>query len=334
MLEFLDDIMIFCACLSVLMCGCLGDNAVVTKKILFIGPTRVGDTILASSVLNDCYSRWPNARFSVVTSPFSRALYEEFPALEELKVVTKSRESWLRSHWLDIWSWAVATRWDLVIDMRSSLVSALLFSGERKVFRGVNDRHMILQFTEFMGQSDPLIPRIWYSQNDEREACAMLDLSGPYVVVSPFSNWRHKDWPVERYVALLNHAIFEGYTIILTGITKDSPAGALQMLVDGIQRPVVNLFDQGHLRHMIPIFERSALFIGSDSGLMHLSASTKCPTIGLFGPTNALRYGPWRNTTVQCPGAKMNNLTPEVVIPIIQRLFTVREKVVGSVDNT
>jgi len=58
------------------------------------------------------------------------------------------------------------------------------------------------------------------------------------------------------------------------------------------------LFDWGNLRHMVPIFEKCDFFIGSDSGLMHLSASAGCKTFALFGPTNDLVYGPWGNNTV------------------------------------
>ena len=49
---------------------------------------------------------------------------------------------------------------------------------------------------------------------------------------------------------------------------------------------------------MVPIFEKCDFFIGSDSGLMHLSASAGCKTFALFGPTNDLVYGPWGNNTV------------------------------------
>ena len=56
---------------------------------------------------------------------------------------------------------------------------------------------------------------------------------------------------------------------------------------------IINLFDWGNLRHMIPIFKKCNFFIGSDSGLMHLAASTKCKTFALFGPTNEIVYGPW-----------------------------------------
>jgi ADP-heptose:LPS heptosyltransferase len=41
------------------------------------------------------------------------------------------------------------------------------------------------------------------------------------------------------------------------------------------------------------MLKRARLFVGSDSGLMHLAASAGAPTLGLFGPSDARRYGPW-----------------------------------------
>ena len=61
---------------------------------------------------------------------------------------------------------------------------------------------------------------------------------------------------------------------------------------------IINLFDWGNLRNMVPIFKKCRFFIGSDSGLMHLAASSGCKTVALFGPTNDLVYGPWGNHKV------------------------------------
>ena len=51
-------------------------------------------------------------------------------------------------------------------------------------------------------------------------------------------------------------------------------------------------------------FERVSLYIGNDSGLMHLSAASGSPTLGLFGPTPDGRYDPWGNNTAQVRGPR------------------------------
>ena len=83
------------------------------------------------------------------------------------------------------------------------------------------------------------------------------------------------------------------------------------------------MFDWGNLRHMVPIFEKCDFFIGSDSGLMHLSASAGCKTFALFGPTNDLVYGPWGNHTViksnnDMLDHELENLSVEKVINSIK----------------
>jgi ADP-heptose:LPS heptosyltransferase len=78
---------------------------------------------------------------------------------------------------------------------------------------------------------------------------------------------------------------------------------------------------------MVPIFEKCDFFIGSDSGLMHLSASAGCKTFALFGPTNDLVYGPWGNNTViksnnGMPDHELENLSVEKVINSIKKTLS------------
>jgi heptosyltransferase III len=41
------------------------------------------------------------------------------------------------------------------------------------------------------------------------------------------------------------------------------------------------------------VLRRAALFVGNDTGLMHIAAAAGAPTLGLFGPTQSSRYAPW-----------------------------------------
>ena len=70
---------------------------------------------------------------------------------------------------------------------------------------------------------------------------------------------------------------------------------------------VLNLFDVP-LSQMGPIFSICVLFIGSDSGLMHLAASSGCKTIGLFGPTDERVYGPWQNIVIKSKTSPHGNI--------------------------
>ena len=114
--------------------------------------------------------------------------------------------------------------------------------------------------------------------------------------------------------------------IILTGISNDiRNKKEFDDFLNSSSLKIINLFDWGNLRHMVPIFEKCDFFIGSDSGLMHLSASAGCKTFALFGPTNDLVYGPWGNHTV----IKANN---EMLDHELENLSV--EKVINSIKET
>ena len=68
-------------------------------KILFIGPTRIGDTILSTSILNFYIKKFDQSSISVVTSSFAKDLYKFMPHLHEIIVVDKKR---FGLHWLNI----------------------------------------------------------------------------------------------------------------------------------------------------------------------------------------------------------------------------------------
>ena len=265
-------------------------------KILFIGPTRIGDTILSTSIINFYLNKFNDCNFSVVTSPYSKSLFTRMPRLDDLIVINKKK---FGLHWIDIIKFSIFKKWDLVIDLRSSATSYLLFTKERKIFRGNNDFHKIIQFQKFLNTDEKLVPKVWYDDEDRKKSLEKISNYNRVIAVAPYSNWFKKDWSIEKYKALFENEFFNGYTIILTGISSEiRNKEEIVYFMNSLNLKVIDLFDWGNLRHMVPIFEKCDFFIGSDSGLMHLSASTGCKTFALFGPTNDLVYAPWGDSVV------------------------------------
>ena len=259
-------------------------------KILFIGPTRIGDTILASSIINFLMDQNNQSKFTVVTSPFSKDLYEKMPNLEKIIVINKTIYG---LHWLNIWKHCIFKKWDLVVDLRSSIIAYLLFTKSRKIFKGHDNSHKIIQFTNFLNTSKKILPYVWSDSIDEAESKNKIKTEGPFIAVAPYSNWKEKDWSIEKYLKLFKNEFFKNYTLILTGINRDIlDQEKFEKLINEPSLTIINLFDV-NLRVMIPIFKKCNFFIGSDSGLMHLAASTQCKTFALFGPTNETVYAPW-----------------------------------------
>ena len=73
------------------------------------------------------------------------------------------------------------------------------------------------------------------------------------------------------------------------------------------------------LEEMIALCRQPSVFIGNDSGPMHLSAATGNKVLAIFGPTSPLRFGPWpigspRTRAIQAPGGVLAELTAEAVL--------------------
>ncbi len=90
-------------------------------KILFIGNTRLGDAILSTCILN--YYVDKSINITVVCSPLSENIYKNFPSVINIIAVDKKKRG---KHWLEVYFALDRIYWDLVIDLRNSIVSRLV----------------------------------------------------------------------------------------------------------------------------------------------------------------------------------------------------------------
>jgi heptosyltransferase-2 len=114
----------------------------------------------------------------------------------------------------------------------------------------------------------------------------------PLVAIHPGSGGYApaRRWEAAKWAAVADALIRRfGAKIILVGTPADS-AGAVQSLMSG---PAHNLAGQTTLPQLAAVLARCDLFLGADSGVMHLAASVDLPVVALFGPSNHLAWGPW-----------------------------------------
>ena len=259
-------------------------------KILIINYSRVGDSILSTALINHVLYEYPKSQISIITSSISKDLFKRMPRLENLIVIDKRKYS---LHWFDIWKLVINQKWDLTIDLRSSYLSYIIRTKKYKIFKGNDKFPKVEQLKQFLNTPKEIAPHIWINEEDISESKKLLSGKPPYIAVAPFSNWPQKDWSLQKYIDLFQSDLFKEFTILLFGQSQDiRDKESFNNLLNHNKIKVVNLFDQGNLRQLTPIIDECDLFIGSDSALMHLAATTKCKTVGLFGPTNDVVYGP------------------------------------------
>ena len=108
--------------------------------------------------------------------------------------------------------------------------------------------------------------------------------SGPLILIHAGPSWPVREWPQSSWAALVAELRQHGFAgIVQLGSRNHLALGT----VDGDAIPgVVSLVDQLTLEESAALIGQGGLFIGIDSGLLHIAAATGTPAVGLWGPTS------------------------------------------------
>jgi len=302
-------------------------------RILFITATRIGDAVLTTGVLSWLATRHPAARFTIACGRPAAPLFEPFPRLERLFVMDKQPMS---LHWLKLWSTSVGTRWDLAVDLRGSALLWCLAARRRVVGRRGRDetQHGVRELASLLGVQPPPSPVLWTTAEQERRAEMLIPSGGRVLGIGPTANWRGKEWPAENFAALIERlthpgGLLPGARVALFG-AKGERAAAAPVLSSVPATRRIDLVGTADLPTVAACLRRCDLYIGNDSGLMHMAAAVGTPTLGLFGPGNERRYGPWGGRTA----VVRTKLTPqELMGPGFNHLTTATLMESLSVDG-
>ncbi|MBY0336829.1 MAG: glycosyltransferase family 9 protein [Acetobacteraceae bacterium] len=262
-------------------------------RILFVTSTRIGDAVLSTGLLDHLQRTHPTARFTVACGPVAEGVFARMPRLERLILLEKRRYG---LHWLPLWAHAATRVWDLVVDLRGSALAWLVPARRRAVMRGGRrPGHRLLHIAETLGVTPAPRPVAWWAEGDAARVAPLLP-AGTFLALGPTANWRTKMWPAERFIAAAQALTapdgpLPGAPLVILGgpgaQEREMAAPVLAALPQA-----VDLVGRLSLPEAAAALSRAGLFLGNDSGLMHLAAAAGAPTLGLFGPTPAAEYAP------------------------------------------
>jgi heptosyltransferase-1 len=290
------------------------------KRILIVRLSAIGDSLLSVPVLTTLRRHFQDAQLAWVTEKASAQLLQNHFALDELFIVSKRtfknpRELWALSRKLR--EWKPDTTIDLQGLTKSSLVAWLSGAKNRCGFhRGPFDgRELSTWFNNCLFQSDAdhIIDRglqllgllgindrkVTFDlpdtpQENEFADQTLRDLQfeGRFAIINVGAGWPSKIWPSDRYAGVASHlGCHWGVPSLVVWSGESERIAAEQVVLqsngNAQMAPATNLLQ---LRCLI---RRSCLFVGSDTGPMHLSVAVGTPTIGMIGPMPIERVGPY-----------------------------------------
>ena len=138
------------------------------------------------------------------------------------------------------------------------------------------------------------------------------------VVMFPDSRVKKKEWPEFYDLTARLLKDHSELTIVWAGSSGPEPE------LHWPEKQFVNLLGRTKLDALPELINLARLVICNDSGPLHLAAALHRPVIGLFGPTDHERFGPYpldnpRHTILRAPNGKLKLLSPEIVLMNVEK---------------
>ncbi|MDF1799106.1 MAG: glycosyltransferase family 9 protein [Planctomycetota bacterium] len=163
--------------------------------------------------------------------------------------------------------------------------------------------HMVRHYGAFAAHlgAQPTGPRGVLHPGREAEAWAAELLQGTGaapVVLNLGASKLPNRWPAERFGELAAGLAADGLPVVLAGGPADREAAATALEVATASAgpgsaPIQDLAGATSLRQLAALLDRAALFVGCDTGPMHMAVAMGCRVVALFGPANPRRTGPF-----------------------------------------
>ena len=318
-------------------------------KILFITSSRIGDAVLSSGLLSHIEKTYPHAKVTIACGPLAVSLFQGYPLLEAIIPLKKEKRN---GHWVKLWKASIGTRWDMVVDLRDSAVSRLIFAKKKFIFsRHISkDQHKAKQNADVMKLEQVPAPKLWFTKDQMTAAQKIIPSGGAVLGVGPTANWVGKTWPAERFIEVVEFMTgkdgpMEGARVAVFGAPGEEE-DAMKVLHSIPKERQIDCIAKGSPGEAAAMIARCDFYIGNDSGLMHCAAAAGVPTLGLFGPSYPHIYAPYGEHTsyVRTPksfdqlidyegyssrtcGCLMETLSVDSVIGELKKRFSLKTKV-------
>jgi len=302
-------------------------------RILLIRPDHIGDLLFATPALRLLRHAFPDAHLTALVGPWGKAVWEQNPHLDEQIVCefpgfTRQPKDSAWAPYRTLWAWAQemrSQRFDLAIVLRFDHWWGALLAYAAGVPRRlgyavpecqpfltaalpyVKERHEVQQnltlVQEAIRESGRTVPEetsaleFTITAADQAYAAAYLARLGPvadqpWVAIHPGAGAEVKLWCPEAW-AQVSGALAQrwGARFVITGSRAELDLA--WSVYAYMQADAFVAAGDTTLGQLAALFQRCSLVLGPDCGPLHLAVAAGTPTVHLYGPVDAHKFGPW-----------------------------------------
>jgi lipopolysaccharide heptosyltransferase II len=316
-------------------------------RILLVRLRQIGDVVFTTPAIRALRRRFPDSRIAYIVEPAAAPVVLRNPHLDDVIVAPRRPGIRGAIDDLSLGRRLRAQQYDLAIDFHGGPRAALLtwlsgaptrigyeIAGRRWMYTHRVSRPRELRRRHSVENQWDLL-RVLEIPPPDRTADAMEMAADPAIaaavaerleragvtrgdriaVVHVSAGNPFRRWPPQHFVALIAQLAAGEVplrVLVTSGPSESAAAGRVieraREALGGEAAARIVSCGEFSLAELRSLFDRAALFVGGDSGPLHVAATTRVPIVGLYGPTLPVRSEPWRNPSCRTESVEAGEL--------------------------
>ncbi|MGE5279619.1 MAG: lipopolysaccharide heptosyltransferase II [Deltaproteobacteria bacterium] len=281
------------------------------KTVLFVTMSNLGDALMGLPAFDYLRRTFPEARITVVAAPRTKAIFADRPDVERLIVFDKHAPAADRRR---LFFSLRRERFDVIVDLKNSffrwglaaryknpawvrMPAWIKHSHEEHLYKALaavgRGRVSREEFAAIDAKRNPSFIRTQdYGAVNALLAQCGVPPDAPFAVIAPGARSDLKKWHASGYaeVARELHAR-HGLRVLVVGDGGDR--AVVERVTQEAGRGAAALVGRTDISRLAALVLRARFVVCNDSGVLHLASYLGVPVIGIYGPSNEVRYGPW-----------------------------------------
>lgn len=279
------------------------------QRVLIVRFGAIGDIVLTLPAVKALKTTWPETHITYLTKTEFAPLVKHHPAIDAVMCLESGESA------ASLRKKVTEARIDGIIDLHSKLRSramrwfhptpTLAAKSTRSLWEAgtvrlgwakhepknhiVEEHHLIMdQVTGTKVHREKIQFSVSADQSQAAQARltqAGFDFNKTTLGISPGANWYTKRWPIENFIDIARRAHASGLQVLTMGNSSETSLG--KELAQKV--PTVSIFD-APLDELGALIQSTSIYLGNDSGPMHIARGLGVPTVAIFGSTSPKQF--------------------------------------------
>lgn len=286
------------------------------KSICLLRLSAIGDCCHALALVQQIQQHWPDTQITWVLGKLEAQLFSLLAPQVEFIVFDKNLG---RAAYKNLRQQLKGRKFDVLLNLQASMranLASLCIKAKQKIGYGHQrarefqwlftnkkapisaGKHVAESFMDFASALGlPLVKPSWQlNLPSEATTWAQQQLDErPMFVLCPSASKAERNWTTQGYVALLNHAQYQGFKTVLIGSPAAQEIALGEEIMALTSKVDVNLIGKTSLIQLLALIQQASLVVAPDTGPAHLATLAATPVIGLYAAQTPERTGPYND---------------------------------------